>query len=89
MMCGEPGCVRASRARGLCEMHYTRLKRKGLDKLHRAAPRLPSILERLAQEGRNEQCVNCGGEPLFGGMRCLDCFRLRCEQRSSASARVG
>jgi len=87
-MCGEPGCVRASRARGLCEMHYTRLKRKGLDKSHRPEPRVPSLLERMAQEGRNRQCVDCGRVPLFGGMRCLDCFRVRCDERSTYGARI-
>jgi hypothetical protein len=88
MMCGQAGCARAVRARGLCEMHYGRLKRAGLGELHRAAPRQPSLLERLAQEGRNRQCVDCGDLPLFGGMRCLDCFQVRCDERSSYGARI-
>ena len=88
MMCGEAVCGRPVRARGLCEKHYMRLKRSGLGELQRAVPRQPSTLERLAQEGRNGQCVDCGVPPLFGGMRCLDCFRVRCDERSKYAARV-
>jgi hypothetical protein len=88
MMCGEAACARPVRARGVCEMHYGRMKRAGLGELQRATPRQPSTLERLAQEGRNRQCVGCGDLPLFGGMRCLRCFRLRCDERSSYGARI-
>jgi hypothetical protein len=89
MMCSEDGCVRVVATRGICNMHYLRLRRSGeLGSYERAKPRQPSLLERLAQEGRNRQCVDCGRLPLFGGMRCLDCFRVRCDERSSASARV-
>ena len=88
MICGEAGCPRVVRARGLCEMHYTRMKRNGLTVLERSAPRQHTVLERLAQEGRNRQCVGCGGLPMFGGMRCLYCFRARCEERSAEKVRT-
>lgn len=30
-----------------------------------------------ARQMQNTACVECGAEPLFGGMRCLACFRDR------------
>jgi len=30
-----------------------------------------------ARLSQNTACVECGSEPLFGGMRCLRCFRRR------------
>ena len=35
----------------------------------------------LARAGHNTECVDCGDEPLFGGMRCVRCFRGKAEQR--------
>jgi len=84
MNCNQDGCGRSSRARGMCEMHYQRAKRAGLDGLVRQLPSKPSTLERLAQEGRNRSCRDCGGVPLFGGMRCLSCFRRRCDERKAS-----
>jgi hypothetical protein len=31
----------------------------------------------LAQIGKNPRCVDCAGEPLFGGMRCLRHFQAK------------
>ena len=89
MRCEEEGCFREVAARQFCNMHYLRRKRAGdLGVYERKAPRRPSVLERLAQEGRNERCVDCGDVPLFGGMRCLDCFRVRCAERSDRRAAI-
>ena len=86
MNCDQDGCDRKSRARGMCEMHYGRLKRKGLGEVERSKPKQASLLERLAQEGRNRCCVDCGDVTLFGGMRCLKCFRARAHERKKAAA---
>jgi len=81
----DEGCDRPARARGLCEMHYTRLKRRGLDAAGRRKPRPHTTLERLAQEGRNSACIDCGVPPMFGGMRCEGCFQVRCDERAKRS----
>ena len=78
MTCSEDGCRRSSRARGMCEWHYKRAHRAGLGKLIRAKPREHTPLELACQQGRNPTCVDCGVPPLFGGLRCLDCFQQRC-----------
>jgi hypothetical protein len=86
MMCSEEGCFRAVVTRDMCNAHYLRRKRAGtLGPLEVRKPRKPTTLERLAQEGRNLECVDCGGVTLLGGMRCLPCFQVRCEQRSRAA----
>ena len=36
---------------------------------------------RLAQQGTNTRCVDCQARPLFGGMRCLDCFHVRVKDK--------
>jgi hypothetical protein len=77
--CGEEGCDRQSRSRGLCAFHYKRAQRAGLGKLVRSKPREHTPLEIVCQQGKNPACVDCGVPPLFGGMRCLDCFQRRCE----------
>ena len=38
-------------------------------------------VQELARAGTNRACVDCEDAPLFGGMRCLDCFRAKAEQR--------
>jgi hypothetical protein len=77
--CGEEGCDRQSRSRGMCAFHYKRAQRAGLGKLVRSKPREHTPLEIVCQQGKNPACVDCGVPPLFGGMRCLACFQRRCE----------
>jgi hypothetical protein len=85
-------CERCSheiiRARGLCNRHYIEARRYGFGPVERSKPVQRSEVEVLAQAGKNRACVECGDEPLFGGMRCLDCFRVRCDERSKYEARV-
>ena len=38
-------------------------------------------VQELARQGRNIRCVECSGSPLFGGMRCLTCFKALAEKR--------
>ena len=89
MKCEEDGCFREVAARKFCNMHYLRKKRAGdLGVYERKAPRKPSLLERLAQEGRNMFCVDCGLPPYVGGMRCVRCFQVRSDERSDLSAGI-
>lgn len=83
----EAGCSRPSRARGLCEMHYGRLKREGLGQLKRRPPARASGVRALAQEGKNTACVDCGADPWGGGMRCLPHFQRRATERRRREAR--
>jgi hypothetical protein len=85
--CEVDGCERPHRARGVCEMHYGRLKRGGLGELQRRQPRQATGLQLDCQLGQNHNCVDCGAvRPFGGGMRCLPCFQVRCEERA---ARLG
>jgi hypothetical protein len=36
-----------------------------------------------AREGVNASCIDCGGNPLWGGLRCLTCFQRRADERSN------
>jgi hypothetical protein len=40
----------------------------------------------LAQIGKNPRCVDCGDEPLFGGMRCLRHFQAKVRERRGEHA---
>jgi hypothetical protein len=86
--CLREGCERSQRARQLCDMHYTQLKRAGLSPLKKKQPKRASGRQLDAQLGQNSNCVDCGERPLFGGMRCLPCFQVRCAERSDREARV-
>jgi hypothetical protein len=81
-------CDRPPAARGMCNSHYLKAKRAGLEPVERAKPLLRSDVEELARTGENAACVDCDGIPMFGGLRCLPCFQVRCEQRSKFKARV-
>jgi hypothetical protein len=85
-VCEKDGCERPQRARQLCEMHYMQLKRAGLGPLRRKQPRQAEGLKRDCQLGQNFNCVDCGQKPYGGGMRCLTCFQVRCEERAEKSA---
>jgi len=87
--CVHVGCGSKQRSRRLCERHYQQLKRSGLGPLQRKQPARASGVQLWAQEGRNPDCVDCGDRPLFGGLRCLPCFQLRCDERSIYRARIG
>jgi len=82
-VCVHVMCERPRRARGLCEMHYGRLKRAGLGELRRSKAGRPSGVKLDAQQGINRNCVDCGQQPYGGGMRCLPCFQLRCDMRAA------
>ena len=81
-------CDKPPAARGLCNKHYLAAKKEGLGPAPKREPYQPSQVERLARDGRNPECIECGDEPLFGGLRCLPCFRRRCDERSAYKARV-
>lgn len=49
--CSIDGCVRASRARGCCEMHYRRLAARGTTE----TPRRSTVAERLAANTRRSE----------------------------------
>ena len=72
--CGR--CARPARTRGLCETHYKAAQRAGLQRVRQPVAKAAGV-KALAQSGENRRCVDCGGSPLFGGMRCLDCFQER------------
>lgn len=72
-------CDRSLYSRGLCKPHWKEAKPRGFD-----IP-LPSDPKLLAQMGKNGECVDCGADPLFGGMRCTGCFKRRCDEREMAA----
>jgi hypothetical protein len=75
-------CDRVASARGLCSRHYDILRNNTrLEEQPRLRPQKAEGVHALAQKGENRECVDCGDVPLFGGMRCLDCFQTRCDQR--------
>jgi hypothetical protein len=81
-------CDKPPSARGLCNKHYLAAKREGLKPAERRKRYKPSEVEEWARAGRNPDCIDCGDRPLFGGLRCLPCFQVRCEERSAYKARV-
>jgi hypothetical protein len=58
-VCSEPGCLKRSVSRGLCQAHYRRLLRKG----HTAATNLVA---------KGKQCV-CG-KPVLSKLLCRGCY---------------
>ncbi len=79
-------CDRRASARGLCARHYDVLRNNTqLEAQPRLRPQKTEGVAALAQKGENRECVDCGDLPLFGGMRCLDCFQTRCDQRRNAT----
>ena len=81
-------CDKPPAARGLCNKHYLAAKKEGLEPAERRKRYKPSEVEEWARAGRNPDCIDCGDRPLFGGLRCLPCFQVRCEERSAYKARV-
>lgn len=77
VICVHVACDGEAHGRGLCKRHYGQL-------LYRASrePRstVLTLVERC-QAGLNQDCVDCGARPLFGGRRCHDCFLLRRDAR--------
>jgi hypothetical protein len=74
-------CDRIASARGMCNQHYELERKHGdLTDQPRLRPQKAEGVHALAQKGQNEACVDCQAEPLFGGMRCLDCFQARCDR---------
>lgn len=77
------GKVRLSEISGMSVGSILKLKRQSKQMLKANADAIMAVEEwqalrdpkRLAQIGRNERCVTCAGEPLFGGLRCLRCFQ--------------
>jgi hypothetical protein len=83
-------CIKCDRplvARRLCNKHYLAERKEGVPASGRAKPRELSPVEELARAGENLECIDCGDVPLFGGLRCLHCFRARCDERSKFEAR--
>jgi len=87
-VCVHVMCEKPKRARGLCDMHYGRLKRAGLGELRRESPKRATGVRLDAQLGQNSNCVDCGQKPYGGGMRCLPCFQVRCDIRAERRARM-
>jgi len=77
-------CDSRATARGLCNRHYLQAKKHNFDGVHRAEPTVRTKVEEWARAGENPACVDCGDLPLFGGMRCLDCFQSRCDRRKES-----
>lgn len=77
MKCKHVDCDEQGHTRGLCGRHYDRL-RYAANRPQRGEPL--SLLERC-RAGLNQDCVDCGAAPLFGGKRCGDCFLLRVDAR--------
>jgi hypothetical protein len=78
-------CDGQIRARGLCNRHYLRARQNGFDDVEYAEPVQRTKVEEWARAGENPACIDCGDKPLFGGLRCLDCFQVRCERRQESA----
>jgi hypothetical protein len=78
-------CDRQIAARGLCNRHYLQARKHGFEGVHHAGPVQRSQVEEMARTGSNPECVDCADVPLFGGLRCLECFQLRCDKRRHAT----
>jgi hypothetical protein len=75
-------CDRPASARGMCNHHYQMARKLNLlEPAERMAPRKTQGVALLAQKGENPECVDCQDTPLFGGMRCMDCFKARCDSK--------
>jgi len=72
--CVHVDCEKQRQDGQLCRRHYRQL-----------ADWTPTPVEELARLGRNVACVDCGDRPLFGGMRCHECFLTRVERRRKTS----
>lgn len=73
-LCVHVNCGRQRYIGQLCTRHHR--------ELDEWTPPTPVDLARL---GRNESCVQCGSPPLFGGLRCHDCFLSRVEAKRGSS----
>ena len=73
-------CARPARVRGFCDTHYKAAQRAGLHRVRQPVAKAEGV-KALAQAGENLRCVDCGNDPLFGGMRCLQCFQSRVKSR--------
>jgi hypothetical protein len=78
-------CERPAAARLLCSSHYKQEFRAGrLEPTGRVKPKKAEGLQLLVQQGLNRSCVDCGDRPFGGGMRCLDCFNVRCQSKADS-----
>lgn len=46
-------------------------------------------VEEMSRAGTNMRCSDCGDTPYAGGMRCLPCFRSRCESKLAEAHKCG
>jgi hypothetical protein len=78
-------CDGQIRARGLCNRHYLRARQNGFDGVEYAEPVQRTKVEEWARAGENPACIDCEDVPLFGGLRCLECFQVRCDRRRNST----
>ena len=84
MTCVHLECDRPARIRGLCERHYDSLRKRAKRLQAGMSGEQRLTLRQLCNAGLNQACVDCGDAPLFGGLRCLDCFQIRCDSRKGS-----
>lgn len=84
------GKVRLAQLTGVSETAILKLKRGSKRVRKETADAIMAVEpwqaertpKKLAALGKNPRCVDCEVKPLFGGLRCLPCFQLRCRQNA-------